>query len=192
MPLPVITDCWRVAFEWSGPQGLATNVMHFVDTTGSMNSTTVAGIIDSAVSENMWRTVSNGGVVGELNLRKLDGVDAGHIWATDGSSKWQGSGGTDFIPMACGLVKCNTPTGGRRGTGRIFLPWCAEGAQNSGVVESTNRSDMQSAWTDFLTSCNSASLNPSVASYVAAAASEITTYGVEAMIATQRRRFHRH
>lgn len=190
MPLPVISDIWRVAFEWNCSGALATNVMHFRDTSG--DPVTVFNNISAAVTPNMWNLTNDNAIIEELNIRALDGVDAGHIFSTGGGSDWHGAGGTDYIPQACALVKLNTTRGGRQGTGRVFLPFIAEGNQSAGTVFSANQTACQTAWESFAADVAAAGTFLVVASYASASASDVQTLKVENSIATQRRRWKRH
>lgn len=190
MPLPTIADVWRCAFEWSGPGGLATNVMHFRDVSG--DPTSVFNNISGAVSHNMWLLTSNGHIIEEVSITPLDGSGVGHIFSTGGGTDWQGEGGDDFIPNSCALVKLNTLAGGRRGSGRVFLPFIAEGNQEQGLTDPTRRATSQTAWETFLTDASSAGSFLCVASYTGVSSSDVQSLKVENFIATQRRRLHRH
>jgi len=190
MPLPTIADVFRVAFEWTGPQGLATNVMHFRDTSGA--EVDVYNNIAAAVSADMWALTSNSATIDEIVVTKLDGSPVGHIYSTGSGAEWDGSGGTDYIPQACALVKLNTLAGGRRGSGRVFLPWIAEGNQSGGIVNSTQQALVQAAWESFLADTSAAGSFLCVASYAGSTSSDVQTLKVENFIATQRRRLHRH
>jgi hypothetical protein len=164
--------------------------MHFRDTSG--DATDVFNIISDHVSANMWNLTNDNAIIEELNIRALDGVDAGHIFSTGGGSDWHGAGGTEYIPQACALVKLNTLAGGRRGTGRVFLPFIAEGNQSSGTVFATNQAACQTAWEAFLADTSADGAFLCVASYTGATSSDVQTLKVENSIATQRRRWVRH
>lgn len=190
MTLPVIADVFRCAFGWTGPQGLATNVMHFRDVSG--DPTVVYNNIAASVDGAMWDLTSNSAAVEEITITALDGSDVGHVFSTGGGADWSGSGGSDYIPQACALVKLNTLAGGRRGSGRVYLPWVAEGNQSGGIVDPTRQALVQTAWENFLAGTSAAGSFLCVASYTGVSSSDVQTLKVENFIATQRRRLHRH
>lgn len=191
MPLPTIPDCYRTAWNWTrdGDTRTATNVMHFLAPTGDESD--LFDAIDASVSGDMWDVTSNSIQVASITITKLDGVADSFIFNTDGTTKWDGSGGGSMIPQACALVKLTTGAGGRRGRGRVYLPWLADGNQIDGVLNIVNKGTAQTAWIAFANAMATAGKPLVVASYVGLATNQVQAITVEPIIATQRRRLTR-
>jgi len=191
MPLPTIANTFRCAFEWTDDNDphTATNVMHFL--APGKSESEVFDALDANVTADMWGLTHNATQIHEVKITKLDGVADTFIYGTGDAAQWSGSGGTSWIPQVCALVKLTTGAGGRRGRGRVYLPWLAEGMQDNGVVDPTVRASSQLAWVEFANNMAADGVALVVASYVGEAVNQVQAVNVENLVATQRRRFHR-
>lgn len=191
-PLPVIANVMRVAFTWSDTVGgrTAENVMHF--RAGTVTAAELATYLDGIVSAGMWnQTVTTVGVT-QLDITPLDGTSATYTFATGRPAKWSGAiSAGDIIPAGAAIVKLQTAKRGRSYRGRVYLPFVAEGANDSGTLHSTDVDALQSAWSAFLTTTESGDVAWVVASYVHATAEDIIAVTAEAELGTQRRRQRR-
>jgi len=97
-------------------------------------------------------------------------------------------------PNVCFLLKKNTARGGRKGKGRGFLPpiWIAENnVDAAGVLAGTNLTALNVLWANALTDLASAS-KPAVLLHSDGSTPDvITSWFVEPVVATQRRRLVR-
>ena len=191
MPLPTIANTFRCAFNWTKDSSLltATNVMHFL--APGKSESDVFAALDANVSADMWNLTHNATQVHTVVITKLDGVADSFVFPTGDAAQWSGSGGTNMIPQACALVKLETGAGGRRGRGRVYLPWLAEGVQDDGLVLDTPKGLAQAAWVAFANDMAADGVALVVASYVGAAVNQVQAITVENSIATQRRRLKR-
>ena len=191
MPLPTIANVFRVAFEWTDDNDphTATNVMHFL--APGKSESDVFDALDANVQGAMWALTHNAVQIHEVKITKLDGVADTFIFPTGDTVGWSGSGGTSWIPQVCALIKLSTGAGGRRGRGRVYLPWLAEGLQEGGVLDGTERAAAEAAWITFANDMAAAGVALVVASYTGVAVNQVQAINVEALTATQRRRFHR-
>lgn len=190
MPLPVISDVFRVALEWS-PSGLiskpATNVMHFK--AAGLTESDIYTALDGAVTANMWAHTSTGVGVAHVAVQKLDGSSAGSIFATGAPSKWVGThSSSDLFPAGAVVAKFGTAKRGRSYRGRAYLPWVCEAAQAFGNVDGTVLTNMNTAWATWLSTMHGGAAVPGVASYKLSTFEPITSVVVEPLLATQRRR----
>lgn len=186
MPLPVISDVYRVALNWTHSGGQrAVNVIH-IRRAGS-NSAAVASALDSNAASAMWTDMSSGAVMQRLDVTPLDGASATYQLATSGA-KWTGTTAGDFLPAAAGLVSLRTGLRGRANRGRIYRPFITETSNSNGVLGSGGVAAAQTAWNTWLTAMNAAGFIPVVASYVHVYRQDITSVLVEATLGTQRRR----
>jgi hypothetical protein len=184
--LPIIPNCYRVAFVWSGYSSSAINVMHFVKPASS--SSAVASIILTDWQAGMLTPVGNSASIDTLHITPLDGTTASSDYATGSSGKWVGTQSGDVIPAQAAVVKLSTPLRGRSRRGRVFLPWIAEVSSTVGVMSTGLTTTTETAWNAFLTALNASALTWSVASYKLSSSYAITGVTVEAALGTQRRR----
>lgn len=186
MPLPIITNIYRVALNWTGPGGQhAVNVMHF--SRAGSNAAAVASAIDASVTSAMWTDVQNGWSVTSLEVTPLDGSSATYTLAVTGA-KWTGTTAGDFTPGAAALVSLRTNLRGRSHRGRIYRPGIAEASQTNGQLTTGSVATTQTAWNTFLTTVTTAGATPVVASYLHQTADAVTSYLCELVLGTQRRR----
>jgi len=188
-PLPVITDCIRVAFRWQngGIGRNAANVMHFLST--GYNITSLDTAIQANVTAAMWGHTNNTTFCDQLTYTPLDGASASVIVTNSSVAKWKGPISTNnAVPQVAALLKLLTGTRGRTGRGRVYLPFADESVIDVGRLAGGTVSSMQSAWDTFRAAMTSASHAMVVASYVTPAARSTTAATVESLLATQRRR----
>jgi hypothetical protein len=190
MPLPVITDTYRVALEWVNDNNVswrATNVMHFRKS--GTNPAAVYTAIDASVAANMWRHTGTDSHVRYVVITPLDGSSVSLSTATGVPAKWSGAlTPGDMISQGCEIVKFKTAKRGRSYRGRVYLPWLNESTVSNNVITAGNVALSQTAWGTFFTTLISGGLSPVVAAYSLQTAEDITTLEVESNIATQRRR----
>lgn len=192
MPLPVIEDVYRVAFNWRNANlGVEyENVMHFRQVVDTPVLITVA--LEGAVTADMWSATTTNTTIGSLDITKLDGGSLTQHYVTSGAPKWVGTQTAgDISPQVAALVKHVTGVRGRSHRGRSYLPAVAETANSNGTIVPGVVTELQTGWNNFLDAMTGADWAPVVASYLLATAEPITNYVVEALTATQRRRMHR-
>ena len=187
MPLPVISNVYRVAMIWQDTGGLrAQTVMHF--RRSSSTAQAVATAFDANVTANMWISLKSSTKVTELHVTPLDGSSATLIMPVTGA-KWAGVGTSgDIIPAAAVVVSFRTALRGKSNRGRIYLPFVAEAALSSGTLVSTDVTAGQTAWTNFIAAMNTATTPPVVASYKNSTWVDVVTAIYESVAGTQRRR----
>lgn len=185
-PLPVIPDTYRAAFNWNDSGQTAVNVMHF--RRASSSSAAVASLIDANVTAAMWGMIANGASVVRLDVTALDGASATFSLVTTGA-KWAGGAGvTDPLIAVAQVIKLQTTLRGRRHRGRIYLPFTGENQTVGGSLLSASVTSVQNAWNTFLTATIAAGLPPVVASYRGASQLDVSSFVVETLVGTQRRR----
>lgn len=189
MPLPVIADTYRVAFNWTNTQdtSLATNVMHFRK--GGSNPAALQTSLDAHVTADMWKMVSPGASVDNLVITPLDGSSVSYPWSTGKPAKWTGNGAAgDWIPQVSSLIKLLTAKRGRSYRGRVFLPFTSEGTVAYGICNATYVGLCTTAWVNFRTAMIADGFQIVIASYVLATAENVIAIACESRTATQRRR----
>lgn len=185
MPLPIISNVYRVTLNWTHTSGqIAANVLHIQASASTAQG--IASAVDSAALQNMWAQVSQNAVMTKLQVVKLDGSSGQYELATSGA-KWTGAGGAgDYIPAFSELVSLKTGLRGPANRGRLFLPFITEAAQSNGTI--TGVSTTQTAWNSFFSSLTAGGNLLVVASYKHGVATVVTSLVVESLGATQRRR----
>lgn len=104
-----------------------------------------------------------------------------------------GSAAGQTVPPNCSLlVKKNTALGGRKGRGRLFVPpygLADTMVSNAGFLEDAQRGILQTAWDSLITELNANNLVPTLFhSDPLDLPTTITSFTVQAQLATQRRR----
>lgn len=104
-----------------------------------------------------------------------------------------GTGGFDAPTINTAiLVRKNTPLGGRKNRGRMFVPPFNVGQQQvdqSGTLEPTLVTNLQTAWSGFRSVVQTATIEPTLFhSHPDDAPTHITSFAVQGLAATQRRR----
>lgn len=191
MPLPTITDCFRVAINYANVLNsmTATNVIHVLAPT--FDEQDVFDALNANVSSAMWDPCTNALTTEEVVITKLDGTPDGRAFGiADLTGDWrQGAGGTQqFIPQMAAIVKLATGASGRSGRGRIFLPFVSEGQQVNGLIDATSQGNCTAAWVAFANDLVTASMALAVASYVHSTASQVLNLACESHSGTIRKR----
>ena len=192
MALPVIADCYRVAFQWQMAFQAANgsdpvNVAHF--SAPGKTAAQVYSIIDTAWAANLIKSTSAVGVISQLDITKLDGSSATQSFVTGSGAKWTGgTAGGDPIPAQCTIVKLATALRGPRYRGRLFLPYLSEAEQSVGNITPATVTTMSAAWVTFANAVATAGAALGVASYVGSVWTQVVNIAVEGTAATQRRR----
>lgn len=188
MPLPVISNIYRVAMLWldSGTGLRGQTTMHFRKASSSASA--VATSFDANVTAAMWQSLRNTTSVKELHVTPLDGSSATYILATSGA-KWAGVGGSgEIIPAEAVVVSLRTLYRGKSFRGRLYLPFVAEASQAGGLLTPADVTTAQAAWNAFLTAMVAAATFPAVASYLLATSTDVSSIIYEGTAGTQRRR----
>lgn len=190
--LPTIANTFRVALLWQSANGqTAVNVMHIHTNTSGKVPLDVMENLDDNAGSNLWLSVSSTAVVKEIQITPLDGVSATVGFAPATPASWTGGQSGDFSPATAVLVKLTTAHRGRTARGRLFLPYTGESAMSDGNLDSGIQSSMQTEWTAFNGAIASDADTPMsivVASYKLATIENVTSFFVEPVLATQRRR----
>jgi hypothetical protein len=199
IPLPVIANTFRCAFEWTvfGGQKSPANVMHFTGAAPAATPSDLVGALESSVSAGMWSLVSSDASVTSLAITPLDGTSPTSTFNTSGGAKWAGSATGGNIPQVAAVVSLKTLLRGRENRGRVYLPLLGEGKVQGGIILATDATSTQNAWNTFRTSMAAASPHAFsfvVASYdrkhsgASAHATPVASVFVSTFTATQRRR----
>lgn len=188
MPLPVISNVYRVSLNWHhATLGNAVNVLHIQ--AAAVTSAAVAAAIDANVTANMWAQVSQSAVVTSVQVIRLDGSAGTYTLATSGA-KWTGNGGVgDVIPNNAEVISLGTGLRGPAHRGRLYLPFVTEAAQANGSI--VGAATTQTAWNAFFTAMTGGAWLLVVASYLHSSAAIVTSITVKPFVATQRRRLDR-
>jgi len=186
MTYPIIENCFRVAFNYVGVSGGATNVMHFLNSTDSVAQ--IATDLDAKVTSAMWGHMPNTCKLDSIAITKLDGITGTYVLTGINQA-----GNTDGqpVPAVSALLYLQTGLIGRENRGRMFLPWVSEGAMASGILDGTVQANTASAWNTFRTQMDGVGSVLAVASYKFGAATPVLSLGVRSAVATQRRRQQR-
>lgn len=186
MPLPVITNVFRVALTWSSGAMSAVNVMHFSKAGGTSDD--LYDKMSSHVNTGLWDTTANSASIDTVTITPLDGTSASTPYTTGGSGPWVGNASGDGISSLATIVKMVTPLRGRSFRGRLYLPFPGEGVVAYGLIPSGRAVTQQAAWVTFGDDMVTDGWIPVVASYHLADKTAITHYKVELALGTQRRR----
>lgn len=189
MALPVIASTYRVAFNWTSTllTTTAENVMHFRESGTGVELLSAALL--AHVSSGMWQQTDQTSHISSLDITALDGSALTQHLSTGSTAAFSGNGvSTDPIPQVAVLVKHITGVRGRSHRGRSYLPWLVESLQSKGQYLESTRASQEVAWGVFLSSMRTDGWDPVVASYTLASAEDITSYVVEPLTATVRRR----
>lgn len=190
MPLPVITNTYRVTFKWTGPSNLtAANVLHFF-ASGGGSAAALYTALDTNANASMWQTAPATCAISTVNIIKLDGTSGTISNGTGSPAKWAGQSGAapEVIPQVATLIKLTTGQRGPAKRGRLFLPFVQESASAQGQLQGTYAANVQAAWRTWQTALNTAGYALCVASYAHASQVSPVTITCEQFLATQRRR----
>lgn len=192
MPLPVISNVYRCAFNWvhdDFPVN-ATNVMHFKKS--SSNPAAVAAIIFSNLTADMWRVQDTHAHIHDVTVTPLDGSSVSLPVVTGSTTSFTGQQTThEIVPQVSNVIKMLTAKRGRSYRGHAFLPWVVESVMSGGLLEVTNQAAITAAWVAFLAAMDGDSCPLEIASYKLATSDPVIAIGCERYTATQRRRLKR-
>jgi hypothetical protein len=191
--LPVISNVFRCAFEFSGGIVNPVTVLHF-KCTDSSDVTAIAarlGAARVASGHNPWLAMHEDYLTNSVLITPLDGSTAGTAQAL-GSDVGGAQSGDQILNDAC-LVSFHTARRGSRGRGRAYIGPIVEGIQAGGLLTGTVEADTLTAWAAWHAALESGtpSITPVIASYVHADEHTITSLRVNTKVASQRRRLDR-
>lgn len=191
MPLPVITDTWRLAMKWTHPTaGHAVNVFHVL----APPSATAAQVVTCWAahdSASMWALTDNDSTSTEFSCTKLDGTTPTATVTYTGPTP---SGSGEALPQLSAVLRLRTAIRGRNFRGRCFMPFLPEGSIADGKLNTANISTCTSAWTTFQAAIQADGTTPMslvVASYVLANVNVVTSFGIGQVPGTLRPRGRR-
>lgn len=189
--LPVITNVYRVALNWTATGGqIAANVIHIRDESGTITVPQLRTELDAAASVNMWWGTTINAKVTDIAITPLDGIHATSHGAPATTAKWTGKNGTTWAPALSILMKMGTGLRGRTHRGRTFLPFIEDAAVVDGIVDPTTVTGLTGAWQTFSDNLSGGAHNLSlgVASYKLAQFNIAVALDCEPVAGTQRRR----
>lgn len=164
----------------------------------STDPQTVAGLISGGIAAagSLASALDTECTVSEVRVSL--GTDGGEDIVGGLSTAVAGGSGTTSVPPNCAvLVHKRTARGGRRGRGRLFIPWCVgEGSvDEAGIIASAAQTSIQNAmntWLNNMTTNNVPMVllhDPGIT--VPGAPNLVTALSVDKLISTQRRRLGR-
>lgn len=133
MPLPVISDVFRVAFSANlGGGGTCANVLHV--SAPAASATDVLDVIKATPDADNWYTEVVASDNFLITVTPLDGVSAS---VQDFAENLAGESTGETVYEASIVLKLHTPLRGREHRGRQYIGPLPEGALTAGVVSST-------------------------------------------------------
>lgn len=189
-PLPVITDVYRVVYNWTSISGVsAVNVIHVSSDSSAEPGDVLNTVLDvQSDHRDMWNFLPQDQTLDSLVVTKLDGTSAS---VTGSLSGVVGTGTASVVPAVAALLHIGTGQRGPRGRGRVYIGPTTEDLITSGHVNSTPQGTAQTAWNDFADDLDGALSHPcqlGVASYVHADFHVFSSLVLQGLTATQRRR----
>lgn len=194
MALPVITDVYRVTFNWALAAALSPkNVWHLrvPSSNKSAIGSALATLLNGAsYDKELWRAMADSYTLSSFEVLPLDGSSSSAIITAGIGSIAGGSATGDICPALAATVSFGTAQRGPRGRGRCYVGPIREAEQASGILLSTTLTTMQTAWTALLAALVAAtpSMHLCVASYVHEDSNDVTSARVNTLLGTQRRR----
>jgi len=191
MPLPTIADVYRVAFVWTPVNGISpANIVHMRKASSSESD--IASVTNDAMllgvgSGNMFGCVHSAWAVESLVVTKLDGSSPGFDEPLP-DGPFSGTHGGDSLPSTCGVISFKTAQKGPRGRGRIYLGPSSEIVVGGGSLEAGVQTELLDGWTAFLNHLSVGDVEFGVASYVHRDFHPLTSFRVDTLVGTQRRR----
>lgn len=189
-PLPVISNCFRVALNGGLYGGVrAINVFHVLTDEDDVTALADA-ILSSAEQPGMLGGRPESGKPATISITPLDGVSGSSDFACTGDQFPTDTGDGQMVPEACYAIKFATGLRGPANRGRLFNGPLVESVIANGEVDSSICDGTQGAWQNFATAlgANTPSIGLAVASYKNEEAHTITAITVPTMQCTQRRR----
>jgi hypothetical protein len=168
-----------------------------VDTSDPDPATTASNVINAINGAGSLKTIIDTTVT-ISGVRVSLGTDGAADLALEVPTTIAGTNNLTGLPPNCAvLVHKGTARGGRRGRGRLFIPWCVTNSAvaETGIVNSTQLGTIQTAMTAFLAALTTFSVpmvllhNPGLT--IAPAPDPVTSLTAVSLISTQRRRLGR-
>jgi hypothetical protein len=185
--LPTISGVYRITLDWNTNVGITPRNVFHVRKNGS-NEVEVSDIILGDAVDHLFAPMSASWDCPELAVLKLDGTSATQFFPIDSGTFLGGTTGSDVIPQACAVVSFHTLQRGPRGRGRMYVGPISENQQAQGALNTTTSGDMAVAWAEFISNLSGDDCSLVVASYVHSDAHDVTSFNIDALIGTQRRR----
>lgn len=153
-----------------------------------LTAVTAAGSLNSVMDATATLT----------RIRVSLGTDGGEDLVSDTSHTTAGGSIMSTLPPNCAvLVHKRTARGGRRGRGRLFIPWCVNetDVDEAGIILAAKVTSLQTAMAAFLTALSTNTV-PMVVLHNAGLTAPgppdlVTSMTVDRLISTQRRRLGR-
>ena len=186
-PLPVITECYRVALNWreSVSGQIAENVMHVRSATGTA-LTVAAGVIASFQPAQWYNGVTTGHIE-SVTVTPLDGSSASvEVDASTGHVIGAQTG--DFVPGTSLVVSFHTLKRGRSYRGRFYEPFIADDCILNGSISPGSATQQATAWEAFAAALVLNDMEHVVASYMHSTSENVVAYSIDPACGTQRRR----
>lgn len=188
-PLPVIADVYRCAVTLLGTNGAtATNVFHVGS--GATTAIDVAHAIDGDPDgNNPWQYCSDLFASASISVIKLDGTSAE---VTTFADHILGTQSGQVLYEASAVIKLLTELRGKEHRGRMFIGPLTESTVAGGILAGSSVSglvDGMTAWKSNLE--DEIGGNLKVASYKLGTATNVSSFFVENVQRTQRRRLRR-
>lgn len=156
---------------------------------------------DSADISAAFRSGSAPGNAGKVSTKyQCVGVECTLMTATgpvtgETVSRITGTGtGTPLTPNTSVLIKKITARGGRKGRGRMFAPGCGVSeidVDENGIIGASDLNSLEISWDAFYTAWAALSCPPYLLHSDSTLPDAITSFEVEPLVATQRRRLRR-
>lgn len=170
---------------------------------GTSDIITAGAVVAAFQATSSWRSVLDSNVT-LTNVRLSRGTASGEDLVYSSPVSIAGSMNLTSLPGNCALlVHKITPRGGRRGKGRMFLPWVISetATDEAGIIGSSDRTILQTAMNNFLAATSTQSV-PMVLLHgesgpevdpptTPGAPTAVTALSVDPLISTQRRRLGR-
>jgi hypothetical protein len=187
MALPVIENCFRVTWNFSGFSGVTPRIVNHYLAPGFTDAQ-VGQRIDDSMENGLFEPMPAGFAPTSIDVLALDGTSPTRNHALENeTTPCEGSGQT--IPAAAFLMALQTNQRGPRGRGRMFVGPIGEATQAEGIAETTPLANLEGAWAGFLANLGAPEpMYLAVASYTHAVAEPVTGIRFERVLATQRRR----
>lgn len=187
MPLPIITDVFRCALGYRSTDNSlqAINVIHVID--GAHTALEVGEAVNAAVSDhNWWDAVSSDINYKGVTVTPLDG--AGTSVFVDGDGTATGSAGGQPMPAVCQTITLYTDARGRSFRGRIFTPFVSESVFAAGIIDPGTTVETHTDFESFMGELGTSTGGLVVASYKHSTSHLVTSFTVQGIASTQRRR----
>ena len=188
-PLPIISNVYRIAVDFQPLSGIQPVCVHHVRTT-TADVAEIGAAWWAAAPDGLYGPMLAGHEPQSISIIPLDGATATRVVARPGGANDLCLGTGQSMPQVAALVSMRTVVRGPRGRGRQYVGPLVEQAQDQGVMESTTRANLETAWVNFLSelALGDPPLTLGVASYTHEEFQPLESITVDTITATQRRR----